>query len=513
MEATMMVGNHARTRNAGYRFADPLWDDQSPEWLAIGEHLGPDHLVQVIDSAVSRLDLTSLFGSYSDVGSQAHRPDLLVRIICYELQRGRRTPSQWWADCRDDIAVRWLGRGVQPSRTSWYEFRDRFGTVLDELNQQVLGQAIASEMTQVTRGALDGTAVAANASRRRLTDMSRLESRLEQLEAIVKLDERRERPAEIPGWMATTPQTRVGQLTRFQKARQQLHWLHEENDQQIPSRRKKKIVINTADQEAALGLDKEHVCRPMYTVQTVRDLDSQFILGYDVFAQATDTDTLKPMMARVTCLTGRRLDTLLVDCGYVAGYDLAVSEELPIGLYGPWKENDYSPAKDNTPFSKDQFTWVAESDTYRCPADQILKRIGTETRLRSGGRSESLIRYACPVECCQACPLRAQCTTSPKAGRSLRRSEYEHLIDAHRAKMATDKAKQLYRLRGQSIEIVFADFKEHRNLRRFSGRGLQRVRGEVAGVVLCHNLLLLHKSCQAREDTATQAADPGKLAA
>jgi len=124
-----------------------------------------------------------------------------------------------------------------------------------------------------------------------------------------------------------------------------------------------------------------------------------------------------------------------------------------------------------------------------------------------------LIRYACPVECCQACSLRAQCTTSQKAGRSLRRSEHEHLIEAHRANMATDEAKQLYRLRGQSIEIVFADFKEHRNLRRFSGRGLQRARGEVASLVLCHNLLLLQRSRQARENTAAQATEPWQMAA
>ncbi len=503
-----MVGDHTRTRNAGCRFADPLWDDQSPEWLALGEQLGVDHPVKLIDLAVGQLDLTPLYETYSDVGSQAHRPDLVLRILCYEVQQGRCKPSQWCV-----------------SRTSWYEFRDRAGPVFDELIQQTLQQAITLGMTQVQRAALDGTAIAAHASRRRLTDLPHLEQRMEQVETIVALDERNESPSQVPAWMAKTPQTRVGQLTRFQKARQQLQRLQEENDQQIPSRRKKKIVINTADPEAALGLDKEHVFRPLYTVQTVRDLDSSFILGYDVFAQATDADTLQPMMGRVTHLTGRRLEAVLVDCGYVTGWavlvdcgyvtgcDLAVSEELQICLYGPWKENDYSPAKDHSQFSKDQFTWLPESDTYRCPADQILTRIGTETRLRSGGRSEVSIRYAGPVECCQACSLRAQCTTSQKAGRSLRRSEYEDLIDAHRARMATDEAKQLYRLRGRSIEIVFADFKEHRNLRRFSGRGLQRARGEVAGLVLCHNLLLLLKSRQARENAARQAAEPGKLAA
>ena len=301
-------------------------------------------------------------------------------------------------------------------------------------------------------------------------------------------------------------------MTRFQKARQELRRLHEENDQQIPSRRKTKIVINTADSEAAIGLDKEHVFRPLYTVQTVRDVDSQFILGYEVFAQATDTDTLTTMMNRVTSLTGRHLDILLVDCGYVTGYDLAVSEELRVNLYGPWKENDYTPAKDNPLFTKDQFTWLPESDTYRCPAGQTLKRIGTETRLAV--MVDPNCRSATPVRSSVA--KHVHCEPNARRARKraqLRRSEYDDLINAHRAKMATDEAKQLYRLRGRSIEIVFADFKEHRNLRRFSGRGLQHARGEVAGLVLCHNLLLLHKSRKAREHAATQAAEPGKLAA
>jgi hypothetical protein len=37
--------------------------------------------------------------------------------------------------------------------------------------------------------------------------------------------------------------------------------------------------------------------------------------------------------------------------------------------------------------------------------------------------------------------------------------------------METTKAKAVYRLRGQTIELVFADVKEHRGLRRFSEGG------------------------------------------
>jgi hypothetical protein len=88
-----------------------------------------------------------------------------------------------------------------------------------------------------------------------------------------------------------------------------------------------------------------------------------------------------------------------------------------------------------------------------------------------------------------------------KRGRSVQRHEHEELIQAHRAWMATAEAKAVYRLRGQTIEIVFADVKEHRGLRRFSGHGLVRVRTEFALEVLLHNLLVVHRFLRQRLNT------------
>jgi len=59
--------------------------------------------------------------------------------------------------------------------------------------------------------------------------------------------------------------------------------------------------------------------------------------------------------------------------------------------------------------------------------------------------------------------------------------------------METASAKAVYRLRKQTIELVCADLKEQRGLRRFSGHGLVRVRTELALEVLVHNLLALHR--------------------
>ena len=62
-----------------------------------------------------------------------------------------------------------------------------------------------------------------------------------------------------------------------------------------------RLLMAAGDPEAVWGLDKEHVYRPLYNVQTVRDVDSPFILAYDVLPQATDAATLQPMLQRDRC--------------------------------------------------------------------------------------------------------------------------------------------------------------------------------------------------------------------
>ena len=154
----------------------------------------------------------------------------------------------------------------------------------------------------------------------------RLQQRLEQLTVARHADAQGPTPDDVPGWMATTAQTRTAQHKRYCQAQDHLALLQAANQRRSPSERRPldKIVVSTGDPEAALGVDKDHVFRPLYTMQTIRDVDSPLILSYDVFAQATDAGTLLPMRARTEQLTGRRLQEVLVDSGYVTGVDLAV---------------------------------------------------------------------------------------------------------------------------------------------------------------------------------------------
>lgn len=307
-----MGGTPSPHAKPAVRFAEPPWNEQSTPWRQIDAQLPQAHLAREIRQAMTHLDVTALYVSYVGRGKAPHRPDVMRAIVLFALRRGQRQPSQWCQDTHENCALWWLGYGMHPSRSCWYEFRDRIGPSLDGLNRHVLQQAVQAALTQVERGALDGSAVAANASRRRLLNAERLQQRKTHLEEARHDDTQGHSPTEVPAWMAKTPHSRTAQHERYRQAQEHLARWQAAPQHYSPSERRApdKLVVSPSDPEAALGVDKDHVFRPLYTIQTVRDVASPFIVGYDVFAQATDAGTLPPLLERTAQLTGRRLKDL-----------------------------------------------------------------------------------------------------------------------------------------------------------------------------------------------------------
>ena len=124
------------------------------------------------------LNLDALRRTYAGRGTKPHRPELLLKLLIYEHSQGRPQPVQWLKDLKENIAVKWLVFGLQPSQTTLYEFRDRVQPLLEDLNRQVVRTAIQEGHSDGSCGALDGTAVAANATRHRMVNLATVEKRL-----------------------------------------------------------------------------------------------------------------------------------------------------------------------------------------------------------------------------------------------------------------------------------------------------------------------------------------------
>jgi len=496
--------------HSNHRFAPPPLDRNSPDWQRLDAKIPDNHLARQIDQAVDQLDLTALFNAYKGRGSTPYRPDLLLKVVLYELQRKRGSPAQWHEDLLLDEACQWLACGIRPGRSRLYAFRDRLGPLLDGLHNGVIAAAVTEVLTDASQASLDGSTVAANGSRHRLLNEDSLSKREQALAEVTAADKAATQTEALPAWMATTPAGRQEQQQRYAKAHDILSERLRLNQQRPASKRlaAKHVRVSPGDPQAALGLDKFKVFRPLYNVQVMPDLNSPLVLAYEVFAQATDAGTLPTMLDRCRTATGRALKDLLADAGYATALDLAACEKASVTLYAPYQENDVSARRrqEKRPkqIPKEAFQWQEQEQVYVCPEGHRLEQEYSEVVRRKGEERLRVFTYRCPAEYCQNCPRQKECARSPERGRTIKRSEYEELVEALKERMQTVGAKKLYKRRCQTVELSFADSKEHRGLRRFSGHGQKRARIEVGLVVLAHNLLAVLKLREQRR-TATNA--------
>ncbi|HWT79555.1 MAG TPA: IS1182 family transposase, partial [Candidatus Methylomirabilis sp.] len=501
---------------------EPPWTTESPDWQRLDRKLDPDHRARQISRLVDEeLDLEPLRQSYSGRGSNPHRPELLIKMLLFEHDRGITQPAKWHRDLRENEPLQWLLMGSVPSLTSLYEFRDRVAGFLPAWNAQVIRQAIAEGYTEAEQASLDGSTVAANASRHHLLNLEQLDRRIEQLEradadvaavpesvadeapippatAPVQTDSsvhpelgdssaQAAQPSAaqtteaVPGWMPTTARGRAQQCDRYREARRRLLQQHQENQRRRKDKRKapNKIRISPTDLEACLGRDKFDVYRPLYNVQVMTDLKTDLILVYAVSPSATDSGQLVPLIDLTQATTGRRLRDVLTDAGYPSGEELAACAARGVTIYSPWQENSFTAkkkaAKGAPPMlPKEQFRWDADQRQYVCPQGHVLSYAGRTSKQKNNGESVPLEVYQADPADCGTCPLRAQCVQSQSGARSVRRRPHEEHVEALKERMKTPEAKELYRQRSQSVERSYADQKEHRGLRKFSGRGLLR---------------------------------------
>jgi hypothetical protein len=115
-------------------------------------------------------------------------------------------------------------------------------------------------------------------------------------------------------------------------------------------------------------------------------------------------------------------------------------------------------------FGRDAFAYEADQDRYRCPEGHPLMR----ERVKA---TEAVVVYRADAAICNACPVKAKCTTSNR-GRILHRSLYADYLDKVRGYHATEAYKKAICKRQVWVEPLFAEAKEWHGLRRLRLRGL-----------------------------------------
>jgi Transposase DDE domain len=160
---------------------------------------------------------------------------------------------------------------------------------------------------------------------------------------------------------------------------------------------------------------------------------------------------------------------------------------------------------------KTAFRYDSAEKVYYCPQGKRLQQQRRTTLKRQNGIELPMIVHQASGKDCQECPRQKECTSNPQKGRVVKRYEGEEALERLEKRMAEPAGKQAYKQRGQTVELGYADLKEHRGLRVFRCFGRKRARAQAGLVILASNGLKIMAALQRRQ-RAEQAAAPQEKA-
>lgn len=193
-------------------------------------------------------------------------------------------------------------------------------------------------------------------------------------------------------------------------------------------------------------------------------------------AEVQDNQPMLDLLWR-TCFRWRLRPTQVTgDSKYGTLENLQAIEDAGIRAYIPLRNFEDSRGV----FGKQRFTYDAEADQYRCPADVVLP-------FRKHEYTHQVYIYQAEASTCNSCALKAQCTTSD-LGRQVKRNfneEYQERVRAYEKTAAYQKA---LRKRRVWVEPLFGEAKQWHGLSRFRLRRLEKVNIEGLLIAAGQNL-------------------------
>lgn len=226
--------------------------------------------------------------------------------------------------------------------------------------------------------------------------------------------------------------------------------------------------------------------KPGYNVQV--GTENNFVIGYDVFPNPTDTRTLKPHIENVEKRLSCKLKTVIADAGYGSEENYDYLEEK--GIIGVIKYSSYEKEikrsfKKNT-FNAENWNYDSELKEYTCPCGNAVPYKETRKRKNPSGYEQTVDIYKCDNY--EGCPFRELCTKS-EYGRMVQRNE-NWLNQKAKVKelLATDEYKSLMKKRSTECETVFGQIKSNQKFRRFNLCGKQKVETEWGLLMLGYNV-------------------------
>ena len=402
-----------------------------------------EHLLRKIERVMDYDWLYARLSPYycHDNGRDGTDPVVLVKMVLIQHLFGIPSLRQTCQRVNDTLSYRWfLGYGLLDKiphfATISYAFCKRFPPELsEEIFDHILNKALNNKMVDPSIIFVDGTHIKASANKKKF-----------QKEMVAK-----------------TAKIYAQQLHKEVNAeREKLGKSAIEDDEDDngtpPSEQK---TVSTTDKDCGMFIKGEHERQFAYEAHTVCERHG-FVLDVEVTAgNVHDTVAWDALYDRVT---GKHdVEFVAMDAGYKTPWiakKVVDDGRIPVLPYTRYKGNPdwYKPW---------EYEYDPQKDCYICPHGGELRHTTTD---RNGVRT-----YRSNTKSCRDCPFKAQCGANENGQKLLMRHIWQEQLDLVEQIRKTERGKEIYAMRKETIERVFGDAKEKHAMRYTQHRGLARV--------------------------------------
>ena len=373
-------------------------------------------------------------------------PVVLVKMVLLQHLFGIPSLRQTYQRACDTISYRWfLGYGLLDKlphfATVSYAFCRRFPEELaTEIFEHILNKALNNHMVDSSMVFIDGTHIKASANKKKYQK--------EQVAKAARVYAKRLREE------VNEERMKLGKAPVEEE---------DEDDDSHGDGGTTEQVVSTTDPECGMYHKGEHEKQFAYEAHTVCDRHGM-VLGVKVTAgNVHDSVAWDSVYEQVTSRFPE-IQYVTMDAGYKQPWiakRILEDGRLPILPYtrphGTRREG----------FMPWDFSYDEKNDQLICPQGQVLRHTTTN---KEGKRL-----YRSTPKVCRDCPCRKECGVNANGQKVIYRHIWQEALDLAEQLRKTQLAKDIYAMRKQTIERVFADAKDKHAMRYTHHRGLARV--------------------------------------
>ncbi len=406
--------------------------------VSLDASIDQDNDVRIIDLFVDSLDIGKMGfkTEFVENGRPGYHPEDLIKLFIYGYLNKTRSSRDLEKECKRNIEVMWLLKGLSPDHNTISNFRMDNPKAIKKVFRATVQVARNFDLIGGKLVGGDSTKLRAQNSKKNNFNQKKIDRH------ITYIDNKLEQYDQLLSEADQDNKQKIKQEIEKQNQRRDTY-----RDLEKQLKESGQPQISTSDPESRQLITRNNITEVAYNTQTTVDAKHNIPIDFKL-TNTNDSKAMGNMLQRAKSILRTNEFTALYDKGYHTGTEFKTADDLGIDVLvaipGP-----ASQAPDPA-YNVENFSYFEDGDYYVCPQGERLNTPGTWHKTRT----YHFKRYT--TRACMSCPVKEKCSKA-KYGKGIQRSEYQHYINNNKERI--EQNKEYYRRRQAIVEHPYGTIK------------------------------------------------------